>query len=60
MICQRRVQRKSETRPDLKNLFSIGTEKDVVEEVSLKVMRAVPKAGAVGGRDKSKRHEDAD
>lgn len=31
-----------------------------MEEVSLKVMRAFPKAGAVGGRDRSKRYEEAD
>ena len=31
-----------------------------MEEVSLKVMRAFPKAGVVGGRDRSKRYEEAD
>lgn len=30
-----------------------------MEEVSLKVMRAFPKAGVVGGRDRSKRYEEA-
>ena len=31
-----------------------------MEEVRLKVMRAFRKAGAVGGRDRSKRYEEAD